>query len=198
MNTYISHTWKFYTYSIKGQCKCSECGKPINKTFSFEYREDTEPCWIDKEKLKKEKQEWEQESHICNACLRKKIKQERKDITETLQDTITDLDTLQKEIQDKIMEKQPLFDKLKEQLYDKVIIYNDNEYVVNYIHDGSMNGNAVEIYCDKVNKTKPWEVTSNSLVFYKRAYSPCHFNNFVEIENCIITDEVFSKRKDLL
>lgn len=198
MNTYISHTWKFYKYKINGQCKCSECGKKIDKTFSFDYREDTEPCWIDIERLKKEKQEWEQESHICNACLRKKIKQERKDITETLQDTITELDTLQKEIQDKIMEKQPLFDKLKEQLYDKVIIYNDNEYVVNYIHDGSMNGNALEIYCDKVNKTKPWEVTSNSLIFYKKAYSPCHFNNFVEIENCIITDEVFSKRKDLL
>lgn len=194
----ITYSWNFYKYKISGQCKCVECGKPINKTFYFEYREDTEPCWIDIKALKEEKQIWEQESHICNSCLRKKIKQERKDITETLQDTITDLDTLQKEIQDKIMEKQPLFDKLKEQLYDKVIIYNDNEYVVNYIHDGSMNGNAVEIYCDKVNKTKPWEVTSNGLVFYKRAYSPCNFSNFVEIENCIITDEVFSKRKDLL
>ena len=194
----VTYSWRFYKYKITGQCKCSECGKKINKTFSFDYREDTIPNPEYIEKLKKEKQEWEQESHICNSCLKKKIKQERKDITETLQDTITGLNTLQKEIQDKIMEKQPLFDKLKEQLYDKVIIYNDNEYVVNYIHDGSMNGNALEIYCDKVNKTKPWEVTSNGLVFYKKAYSPCHFNNFVEIENCIITDEVFSKRKDLL
>ena len=198
MQTIISKTWSFRTVHTKTSCKCSECGKPITKSFSLEIREDIPTTKEDLEYLENKKTEWLKEPHICNNCKRKKILQERKDITETLQDTITGLNNLQKEIQDKIMEKQPLFDKLKEQLYDKVIIYNDNEYVVNYIQDGSMNGNAVEIYCDKVNKTKPWELTSNGLVFYKRTYSPCNFNNFVEIENCIITDEVFSKRRELL
>ena len=198
MQTIISKTWSFRTVNIKTTCKCSECGKPITKSFSLEIREDIPTTKEDMEYLENKKTEWLKEPHICNNCKRKKILQERKDITETFRDVFTSINIIQQEIIDKKLEKKPLLEKIKEELKDKVIIYNEEEYVVNYIQDGYMNGCAFEIYCDKVNKTRPWELTSNGLVFYKRTYSPCNFSNFVEIENCIITDEIFSKRKELL
>ena len=195
MNTYISKTWAFYRYKINGQCKCSECGKPINKTFYFEYREDTEPCWIDIERLKKEKQEWEQESHICNACLRKKIKQESKDITNNYTFMFSKLDELQNQIQQIIKDKNERIQSIKD-IEGKVLIDKDNtEWYIQSIRDGSTNGIGFEIQCYKINKQKPWLITDDCRYF---SNDKTTWNNFSTLENCIITDEVFSKRKDLL
>lgn len=195
MNTYISRTWKFYKYKINGQCKCSECGKPINKTFSFEYREDTEPCWIDKEKLKKEKQEWEQESHICNSCLRKKIKRDSKDITNNYTFMFSKLDELQRQIQQIIKDKDERIKSIKD-MEGKVLIDKDNtEWYIQSIRDGSINGIGFEIQCYKINKQKPWLITDDCRYF---SNDKTMWNNFSTLENCIITDEVFSKRKELL
>lgn len=195
MNTYISKTWKFYKYKINGQCKCSECGKSINKTFSFDYREDTEPCWIDKEKLKQEKQEWEQESHICNACLKKKIKQDSKDITNNYTFMFSKLDELQRQIQQIIKDKDERIQSMKD-MEGKVLIDKDNtEWYIQSIRDGSINGIGFEIQCYKINKQKPWLITDDCRYF---SNDKTMWNNFSTLENCIITDEVFSKRKDLL
>lgn len=195
MNTYISRTWKFYKYKINGQCKCSECGKKIDKTFSFDYREDTEPCWIDIERLKKEKQEWEQESHICNACLRKKIKQESKDITNNYTFMFSKLDELQNQIQQIIKDKNERIQSIKD-IEGKVLIDKDNtEWYIQSIRDGSINGIGFEIQCYKINKQKPWLITDECRYF---SNDKTMWNNFSTLENCIITDEVFSKRKDLL
>jgi len=195
MNTYISRTWKFYKYKINGQCKCSECGKPINKTFSFDYREDTEPCWIDIERLKKEKQEWEQEFHICNACLRKKIKQDSKDITNNYTFMFSKLDELQTQIQQIIKDKDERIKSIKD-MEGKVLIDKDNtEWYIQSIRDGSINGIGFEIQCYKINKQKPWLITDDCRYF---SNDKTMWNNFSTLENCIITDEVFSKRKDLL
>jgi len=195
MNTYISRTWKFYKYKINGQCKCSECGKPINKTFSFDYREDTEPCWIDIERLKKEKQEWEQESHICNACLRKKIKQDSKDITNNYTFMFSKLDELQTQIQQIIKDKDERIKSIKD-MEGKVLIDKDNtEWYIQSIRDGSINGIGFEIQCYKINKQKPWLITDDCRYF---SNDKTMWNNFSTLENCKITDEVFSKRKELL
>lgn len=195
MNTYISHTWKFYKYKINGQCKCSECGNKIDKTFSFDYREDTEPSWIDKEKLKKEKEEWEQESHICNSCLRKKIKQDSKDITNNYTFMFSKLDELQNQIQEIIKDKDERIKSIKD-IEGKVLIDKDNtEWYIQSIRDGSTNGIGFEIQCYKINKQKPWLITDDCRYF---SNNQTMWNNFSTLENCIITDEVFSKRKDLL
>ena len=191
----ITYSWKFYKYKINGQCKCSACGKKIDKTFSFEYREDTEPSWIDIEDLKKEKQEWEQESHICNSCLRKKIKQERKDITNNYTFMFSKLDELQNQIQQIIKDKNERIQSIKD-IEGKVLIDKDKtEWYIQSIRDGSINGIGFEIQCYKINKQKPWLITDDCRYF---SNDKTMWNNFSTLENCIITDEVFSKRKDLL
>ena len=84
----------------------------FNKTFSFDYREDTIPNPEYIEKLKKEKQEWEQESHICNSCLKKKIKQESKDITNNFTEDFSKIQEYHKErieFANKMQRKMPLF-----------------------------------------------------------------------------------------
>jgi len=198
MKTIITKSWEFRTYSIKGVCKCFKCGKPITKTFSFQTRKDILTTKEDWNKIEKQKEEWQKEPHICNACKKKKIEQERKDITNRFSDYFTELNISQKQITDIKLEKKKVIEQLNNQLKDRVILYNGNEYVVNYIQDGIYEDCAVEINCIPISKTKPWLMSSGSIFFYKQTYKQCGWNNFVEIGNCIITDEIFSKRKQLL
>lgn len=198
MKTVITKTWRFRTVSIKGTCKCSICRKPITKSFSMELREDVPTTNEHIKELEIEKQEWLKESHICNACRKKKIEQERKDITQSFNPEFSILNDLQEQIMDLKIHKNNYINKLNEELKDKVILYNDKEYVINYVHDGYLNACAFEIWCSPISKTQPWLEASGSICFYKRTYKPLYFNNFIEIENCIITDESFTKRKELL
>ena len=198
MKTVITKTWKFRTVSIKGTCKCSICGKSITKSFSMELREDVPTTNEHIKKLEIEKQEWLKDSHICNACRKKKIEQDRKDITQSFDSKFNTLNNLQEQIIDLKICKRKYIDFLNENLKDKVILYNNREYVVDYVHDGYLNGCAFEIWCSPISKTQPWLEASGSVCFYKRTYKPLCFNNFIEVENCIITDESFTKRRELL
>ena len=198
MKAIISQSWEFRTYSIKATCKCSQCGKRITKTFSFQTREDVLTSKEDWNELERRKQEWLAEPHICNSCKKKKSEQEREDITFKFQETFNILNDLQEKITDIKLDKKKFIEELNESLKGKVILYNGNEYVVSYIQDGIYEDCAFEIVCDNISKVKPWLEASGQIVFYKRTYKECMWNNYVEIENCIITDEDFAKRRESL
>ena len=198
MRTVVSKSWDFRTYRIQAKSKCIECGKSISKTFSFEYREDTEPCWVDIEKLKKEKQEWEQESHTCTSCLKKRIKQERKDMTHAYDFTLNTLIEKQEQICSYIADKKRHIDFLNEELKNKVIVDKDGtEWVIYSVRDGWQNGAAIEITCDKVNKVKPWLCSDEVIYFYVGSIDGC-YDNYKPLCRCTITDEDFSQRAKLL
>lgn len=199
MRKYTTVTWDFRTYSIKGTCKCAECGKPITKTFSFQTREDELTKKEDWNELERRKNEWLKEKHICNSCKKKKIEQERKDVTFKFKGTFDALNDLQQQITEIKLEKKKFIEELGEMLYDKVILYNDKEYVVKYVQDGIHEDCALEIAANPISQAKPWmEATGRTMFFYKRTYKECGWSNFVEIENCIVTDEDFHKRRELL
>ena len=199
MKTLISKSWEFRTYSIKGTCKCSKCGKAITKIFSFQTREDVLTSKEDWKELEEQKQKWLSEPHVCNSCKKKKTEQERKDITFKFQGTFNALNDLQEQITDLKLDKKKFIEELNEVLKDKVVLYNGNEYVVSYVQDGIHEDCAFEITCDSISKVKPWLTTcSGQLIFYKRTYKELGWNNFIEVENCIITDEIFSQRRNLL
>lgn len=200
MKVYTTTTWDFRTYSIKATCKCSKCGKSISKTFSFQTREDSSPQKEDWDELERRKNEWLKEKHVCNSCKKKKVNQERKeDITEKFTTIFDDLNQLQRDITDIKILKKNIIEKLGEQLDNKVIVYNNKEYVVKYVQDGIYEDCAFEIACNPISQTKPWmEATGKTLFFYKRTYKQCGWDNFIEVENCIITNEVFETRRQVL
>ena len=198
----VTYSWRFYKYKITGQCKCSECGKKINKTFSFEYREDTIPNPEYIEKLKKEKQEWEQESHICNSCLKKKIKQESKDITNNFTEDFSKIQEYHKErieFANKMQNLElPIFQKLNEQLKGKVLLASDREWVIDSVCDG-WNGESFQLNCTGIDMKQPWTKYDKYLYVGDKDKFVTQGNScWIDIKQCKITDEIFSKRKDLL
>lgn len=195
MKTLISKTWEFRTYSIQGKCKCYNCGKPITKTFSFETREDVLTTKEDWDRLEERKQKWLSQSHTCNACKRKKIMQERKDITSDYTFMFSKLDELQNQINQIVKDKNQRIDSIKD-IEGKVLIDKDKtEWLIYSIRDGSVNGIGFEIECYKINKQKPWLTTDECRYF---SNDKTMWSNFSTLEDCIITDEIFSKRKELL
>jgi hypothetical protein len=105
------------------------------------------------------------------------------------------LDELQNQIQQIIKDKNERIQSIKD-IEGKVLIDKDNtEWYIQSIRDGSINGIGFEIQCYKINKQKPWLTTDDCRYF---SNDKTMWNNFSTLENCIITDEVFSKRKDLL
>ena len=191
-------TWDINTYSIKGTCKCSECGKPITKTFSFQVREGVSAKNENWDELERRRNEWLIESHVCNSCKKKKIKCDKHDISKLFETEFRELDLLQQSISDTKYSKKKIIEELNEKLKGKIIIYNKDEYVIRYVQDGIYEDCAFEISADKVSKIKPWLATDKTIFFYKRTYKECGWDNFIEIENCIITDEVFQERKQRL
>lgn len=198
MRTVISKSWDFRTYKIQAKCKCSECGKPINKTFSFELREDVSPQKENWTELEERKKKWLSEAHICNSCLRKKIKQERKDITHAYDFTLSTLIEKQEQILSCIKDKKRHIDFLNEELKNKVIVDKDGtEWVIYSVRDGWQNGAAVEFTCDKVNKVKPW-LRSDEIIYFYTGSIDGHYSNYKPLSGCTITDEDFSQRAKLL
>ena len=198
MKTVISKTWNFNTYRIQARCKCSECGKYINKIFSFELREDVLPSKEDWDGLEESKKEWLSQSHICNSCKCKKVKQEAKDITHTYDFTLNILQEKQEQILSCIKDKKRHIDFLNEELKGKVIVDKEGtEWVIYSVSDGWQNGAAIEINCDKVNKQKPWLRSDESMYFYAGSIDG-HYHNYKPLSECIITDEDFKERAQLL
>ena len=164
MKTIITKSWEFRTYSIKGTCKCSKCGKPITKTFSFQTREDVLITKEDWNKIEKQKEEWQKEPRICNTCKKKKIEQKRKDITSNFTFMFSKLIELQNQINQISLDKRQRINSIKDDLIDKIIIdKNNTEWVIRYIQD--LNEIGFEISCRKINKQKPWLLTDETRFF---------------------------------
>lgn len=202
MRTLITQSWNFRTYKIQAKCKCIECSKPITKSFSFELREDVSPKKEDWDNLEKEKKEWLAESHICNSCKCKRIRQEREFITENFKKQFNELAQIHKEeveFEKSINEKRNLiFEELKEKLKGKILLALDREWVIRSIGYG-WNGESFQINCEGVDKQKPWEYCNKSLYAVDKETNHEQGNSYwTNIENCIITDEDFYRRKELL
>lgn len=195
MRTIITKSWEFRTYSVKGTCKCSKCGKPITKTFSFQTREDVLTQKEDWNRIEQQKQEWLKKSHICNNCKKEKILQERKNITPDFTFMFSKIIELQNQINQIALDKRQRINFIKSDLVDKIIIDKNNvEWVINSIQD--LNDIGFEIGCYKINKQKPWIRTDEKRYFY--GGNEVRYDNYSKISECVITDEMFSKRKQLL
>lgn len=202
MRTYITRKWEFRTYSVQGKCKCSECGKQITKTFSFQTREDVLTNKEDWDRIEKEKQAWEAESHVCTACKRKKIVQERKEITELPEiKSLIEKERSMQEFETKVKEEmRPLIRSLREKLNDRVVLVDNKEYVIHSVRTDHINGNAFEIMCYGIDKNKPWHTNNKDLYIIDNDYW-CNYSkggNRINVLNVTFTDEIFSKRKELL
>ena len=197
MRTVISKSWDFRTYKIQAKCKCSECGKPINKTFSFELREDVSPQKENWTELEERKKKWLSEAHVCNSCKCKKIKQERKDITSDFKDLFLVLRDLQQQIQKLQNHKENVIKNLRKSLVDKILVdIGNEEWVINSI-SGQLDA-AFELTCYRINKKKPWLRTDDYKFFcfpIKDEKLPYKQNS---LENCIITNETLRSRRELL
>ena len=201
MNVTKTYSWDFKTYSIKASTKCSECGKPITKTFSFQKREDISPNKEDWEGLEKEKQEWLSETHVCSKCTKKKLVQERKDITQEFKDSFIRVNALYedlKEYRNKIYDKQyTILEKIFPKLKDKILIAKNKEWVIKSIRTNR--DRELEIYCYAVDSRYPWKICDRNLyILGKSKYSDTDRTWYALLDECIITDEDFNKRKKLL
>ena len=195
MKTLITKSWEFRTYSIKGYCKCSKCGKTISKTFSFQTREDVLTKKEDWESIEQQKEEWLKEAHICNSCKKEKILQQRKDITSNFTFMFSKLVELQNQINQIALDKKQRIKSIENDLVNRIIVDKNNaEWVVNSIVD--WNDIGFEIRCYRVNKQKPWLKTDETRFFY--GGNEVHYDNYTKINECIITDECFDKRLNLL
>lgn len=195
MKIVISQSWQFRTYSIQAKCKCIDCGKFITKTFSFEVREDVSSSKEDWNKLEKKKQEWLSQPHICNSCKKKKIQQERKNITSNFTFMFNKLDELQNQINKIVKDKAERVNSLKE-IEGKVLVdKNKNEWLIYRIREGSQNNIGFELECYRVNKQKPWLTVDECKYFTNNQTS---WYNYISLQDCIITDEIFSHRLDSL
>ena len=78
----------------------------------------------------------------------------------------------------------------------KVLLDRDKtEWLIYRIGDGWQNNMGFEIQCYKINKQKPWLYTDECRYF---SNDKACWSNFSTLEGCIITDEEFSKRRELL
>lgn len=204
MNVTKTYSWDFKTYSIKASTKCSECGKPITKTFSFQIREDAIPRKEDWDNLEKEKQEWlSEESHVCSKCTKKKIMQERKDIIQNFKEDFNKLNELReelKEFRNKIYDKQSkILDEIEPQLKGRVLLAKDKEWVIKRVLFNTYHGDEIEIDCDGIDSRYPWTTCDRDLCVYtKSEFYDTNRTWCTSIDECIITDEIFEKRKELL
>lgn len=195
MLTVVAEPRQLKIYEISAKCKCSECGKIINKTFSFKRREDIEPTNRDWDNLEKEKDAWKLEKHICNSCKIQKVAQEREDVTSSYTFMLSKLDELQRQIEQVVQDKVQRINCLEE-LKGKVLIdKNSEEWVIESIREGSANNIGFEITCYRINKRKPWLLTEDCRYFTN---DKTVWNNFSTLDGCVITNEEFEKRAELL
>ena len=199
MRTYTTYSYRFYTHSEKGKCKCSRCGKTITKSFSFEYREDTAPSNEDLQALQEEKQAWESKEHICTACLKSAVINKGNDITNKYSEDFNNLINMHNkriEFEKKMNEEEePIFKKLKNELKGKILITKDREWVIDSICNG-WNGESFQLNCTGIDKQKPW--TKCDKYLYAGDINKHHNQGnsyWIGLNECKITDEVFDDRK---
>ena len=172
----ISVNWKFYTYSVKGECMCKECGRKITKTFSVQYREDCEP---DKESCAKAKNRWLSEEHLCNKCKNKKLNKNYEKVNVnfyTIEHILHNIGDAQKELK-------KIVDSYKEQLVGTVALYKDSEYLITNIYYSYPCQVFLEL--QQIHKNKPWILTNKTA------------NYNIDRNEIIFTNERFKDREVL-
>ena len=186
---YTTTTWKFYTYPEKVKVKCSSCGKTITKTVSTEYREDSKP---DYEYIEKRKQEILNEGHICNSCLKKVAQSDKQFSTIDLSNELVEVNKSYEKYAKAKKELNAVTRVIEEKIKDKVIKYNNDEYVYNYVwsDDGH-----VTIGCYKVSKIEPWRLTNKEMRIRDDLPKGKSSRWSLSLQDVIITDEVFSERR---
>lgn len=201
MQTEVKYSWRFVTYSIKAKTKCSICGKPITKTFSFELREDGKPSRQDWDNLERAKQHWLEESHVCSKCMANQVVGVKEDITSKFIKQLNRINKLYEELEDfklKTREKQDkLTDEINPQLIGKVLLAKNRQWVIRYVR--ANRDNELEIYCDGIDCRYPWKTCNKEL--YVKSNTKYHWDTdktfYATIDECTITDEIFDKRGEL-
>lgn len=196
MNTYITRTWKFYTTGVEGKSKCKLCGKSLKKKFTTEYREDSVP---DLTNCKQRKEKWEQEEHICLSCRKKSLVTGGNEITHKYDEQFKQLHEIHQQIQ-KLKEQADVIAKdINKQLDNKIVKYNDNEYVIDGVNFNPDSYWSYEISTCPINKKEPWHKKYNDKdLYFINTYGHKGFiyGNHVDIGRnpYTIIDEDFSLR----
>lgn len=188
---YTTTSWKFHTASKKVKVKCSKCEKTIIKTVSVQYREDSRP---DYELLEQKKQKVLQQKHICNKCekasIEDKVVYNTLNIEDELKSLIAQVDIVKREQ----IALNTTIKKLEAKLNNKIIKYNNIEYVYNYIIPAEYNFKyKYIIFCNKVNSKHPWLLTDKQLNIYSDVINIG--KDWCSIKDVTITEEDFSSRK---
>lgn len=194
-NTHI-YRYKINTYSEKVSAKCEKCGKRISHSVPFQYQ--GTPSKEDWERLEEKKKAWLEEKHICASCLKQACKGEQKPLEmfpiNAYLDDITNLSKTIKEIE-KAIDAQA--DRVKEALYGRVCLYEDKEYVVKSVYNGS---NSSQPYClraEKIDTRYPWLTTDTELYITPEGKGWGTGRSVsAKFEDVTFTDEVFSERRE--
>lgn len=183
---YKTISWRFCTANKKVKCKCSKCGKTINKTFTDEYREDSSPDWED---LEKQATKWLEQVHICDKCLKALSTVEVNDISENFAEDIDKILSMNKQIVALIDQRNNYITEIYKNIHGHVLIYDGKEYQADYL---SYNAEFTRLYCYKINTHKPWRITDTWITV---ALDP-NDKDGVPLAECKITDEIFAERAE--
>lgn len=185
MSKYITYTWKFHTYSIKGKSKCKICGKTITKSFSTEFREDSVP---DTESVKAEKAKWESEEHICTKCLKDSLVAPQ----ESYELDVSQGWDLIKQQEEFNKTRMNYIKSLNDKLKDTIVRWNGKEYVVNYISDYNYKPADIHIELKQIDTRMPWCTTEKSVFTSIGGY---HWSNNPDFKDIEFTKENFKDRQ---
>ena len=179
MTRYI---FKMYNVQHKYELCCKECG---SKTTRYAKREFN--CLANEEDIKAYKnlvklqaEQLSKEPYTCNKCLKSRIKNKDFNIVDASEYDVALLSYFSNRNELKRIEKN-LLKKYEEKYKGKVAIYFDEEVFVRDVYISDYN-NEILLGYYKINKKKPWQVTS------KWYGEPKPFKDF------IVTEEVFDDR----
>lgn len=196
MNTRITRTWKFYTVGVEGKTKCKVCGKTIKKRFTTDYREDTTP---DLTSCKEAKEAWEKEEHVCLACTKKNLVTGGNDITGKYESKFAELEEINKQVKALRHKAFNIAKSLDEDLAGKMIRFNGDDYVIQYVSSDIMNGLPYTLRCGFVSKREPWNTTSGNYLYFTNSYNngAYLYDGYIDQSKTPyqITDENFLNRK---
>ena len=193
-NTHV-YRWKVYTHSEKISTKCSKCGKTITKSVSFQYQ--GTPSQEDWDGLEKDKQKWLAEEHVCSKCLKEACKGEQGPLDMTqVNHALDEINMLFGQIN--ALRKGIIHygEQIQKELKGKVCIYEDKEYVINWVSTCDYNDMPLHIQCYKIDTRYPWTTTDTEMYITEKGGG---FGNSKTVnakwEDVIFTNEVFAERK---
>lgn len=177
--------------TVKGKCKI--CGKTITKTISVQYINGL--TGNDYEYLENSKKEWLSQEHICNKCYKKALTKQGNPISkDRMQANIDRINYLGEQISDLRKQISMHTEDISEEVKGKVCIYQDKEYVIQYVsnfdEDWYIRGYKIDV-------NKPWYETSTEFYISRegKGYGGSKTVN-AKFEDVVFTDEVFAERKE--